>query len=268
MNALSRLVLRHGLTFLFLNVLLEQLGAPIPSVPTLVVAGALAAEGKLPGVAALAVAGVASLRGDAPGFALGRFHGRRILRLLCRVSLSPDACVRRTDDLFDRWGTWSLVVAKFVPGLSTVAPPIAGATGVGLGRFLLLSLAGALLWAGGALVAGALFHDAVDQILSAVAGLGARAMAVVLATLAAYVAVRWWQRRRLYKTLRMARISVDELDRLMKEGRPPLVADVRSERGRTQDPRRIPGAIALDADRLDDEIRSLPAEREIILYCT
>ena len=268
MNELSRLVLRYGLTFLFLNVFLEQIGVPIPAVPTLVVAGALVAEGKLPGAAAIASALVATLLADSIWFGLGRLYGQRVLKTLCRISLSPDSCVRQTEGLFERWGLKSLLFAKFIPGFSTVAPPLAGAARAGFAPFLLYTAGGTLLWAGAALLGGIVFHGAIDRVLRFLTDLGSRALVLVGAALALYVAFKWWQRRRFYKVLRMARISVDDLYRLMQEGKQPLVVDVRTERGRSLDPRRIPGAAVLDMENLDAQIARLPAGREIVLYCT
>lgn len=268
MNELTRLVLRYGLTFLFLNVFLEQIGVPIPAVPTLVVAGALVADGKLSGAAALAAALVATLLADAIWFGLGRLYGQRILKTLCRISLSPDSCVRQTEGFFERWGLASLLFAKFIPGFSTVAPPLAGASRAGLAPFLLYTAGGALLWAGAALLGGFAFHGAVDRILRSLTDLGSGALVIVCVALALYVAFRWAQRRHFYKTLRMARISVDDLYRLMQEGKSPLVVDVRTAHGRSLDPRRIPGATVLDLENLDAQIARLPAGREIVLYCT
>lgn len=268
MHALADMVLRYGLGFLFLNVLIEQLGAPIPAAPTLIVAGALAAEGRVSGLLALALAVAASLIGDTVWYRLGRSRGRSILKLLCRFSLSPDSCVRQTDRTFERWGASSLVVAKFVPGLSTVAPPLAGASGVGFGRFLGFSAVGAFAWAGASILVGVVFHDAIDRVLALLADLGGRASWIVLGALALYVAFKAWERRRFYVALRLARVTADELAELLKEVPPPVVLDVRSESGRRSDPRRIPGAIPLDIDRLEEEIPRLSPTREIVLYCT
>lgn len=268
MDSLTQLLARYGLTVVFVNVLAEQLGAPVPAVPTLIVAGALAADGSLSGWLALLLAIVGSLIGDVVWFYLGRVRGRKILTLLCRISVSPDSCVRQTDRLFEEWGVSSLVFAKFVPGLSTVAPPLAGASGIRLGRFLWFSFLGALLWAGSSILAGFVFHDAIDRLLAVLADLGHRALVVLAAALAVYVVFKWWKRHRFFKALRVARISAEELDRLMREGPPPLVVDVRTPGGRAQDPRRIPGAIALDMETLDEHLEDLPTERAIVLYCT
>jgi membrane protein DedA with SNARE-associated domain len=267
-NELTALVLRHGVGFVFLNVLFEQLGIPVPAVPTLLVAGALAADGKLPFGILFAAVMVATVAADAIWFLLGRRYGQKVLKTLCKVSLSPDSCVRQTEGLFDRYGLASLLFAKFIPGYSTVAPPLAGAAGSPLPRFLLFTAGGALLWSGSALALGALFHGAIERALSFLANLGGGALVLLGAALALYIAVKWAQRRRFYKFLRMARIRVADLRRLMDEGNAPLIVDVRSNNARVRDPRRIPGAIVVDILELDEKISHLPTDREIVLYCT
>ena len=268
MAALTQYVLTYGLPLVFVIVLLEQLGAPIPAIPVLVVAGALSMDRDFSAWQVLLVAIVASLIADTVWFLLGRAQGNRILKLLCRISLSPDSCVRQTESVFERWGMPSLLVAKFIPGFSTVAPPMAGATKAGFDEFLLYDTGGALLWAGSGIVVGVIFHRAIDRALAFLASIGSAAFAVLGAALAVFVAVKWWQRRRFYKVLRMARISVDDLQRLMDQGLNPVVLDVRTVQGRLLDPRRIRGASVLDVENLDAELRDMPRDREIILYCT
>jgi membrane protein DedA with SNARE-associated domain len=216
----------------------------------------------------LLVAIVASLIADTVWFLLGRAQGHRILKTLCRISLSPDSCVRQTESVFERWGMPSLLVAKFIPGFSTVAPPMAGATKGGLDEFLLYDTGGALLWAGSGIVAGVIFHRAIDRALAFLASIGSAAFAVLGLALAIFVGFKWWQRRAFFKVLRMARISVDDLHHLMDQGLNPLVFDVRTAKGRLADPRRIQGAQVLDVENLDAELREMRRDREIILYCT
>ena len=259
---------RRGLLLVGANVLLEQIGLPIPAFPTLVLAGALAAAGTLPLSGLLAVSVAASLAGDTVWFLLGRRHGHRILRTLCRLSLSPDSCVRQTESIFDRWGLPSLLVAKFIPGFSTVAPPLAGSGRVRLAPFLGFSAAGAALWAGSALFLGALFHDAVDRILDLLSRLGNGALLFLAGAFVLFLAVKWEQRRRFFRHLRMARIPAAELHRLMSGGEAPLILDVRSKAARAGDPRRVRGALVLDIENLDAQLPFLPKDREIVLYCT
>ena len=268
MNELRVLVLQHGIGFVFLNVLLEQLGIPVPAVPTLVVAGALAADGRLPFGKLLVAAFVATVAADTVWFLLGRRFGQKVLKTLCKLSLSPDSCVRQTEGLFDTYGLASLLFAKFVPGYSTVAPPLAGAAGSTLPRFLAFTSAGTLLWAGTALTLGLLFHGAIDRALRFLANLGGGAIVLLGAALLLYIALKWTQRRRFYRFLRMARIGVADLRSLMDAGQAPLIVDVRSDHARMRDPRRIPGAIVVNLFDLDEKIGQLPTDREIVLYCT
>jgi membrane protein DedA with SNARE-associated domain len=268
MTELTEYIRLYGIPLIFGMVLLNQLGAPIPGIPLLIVAGALAVDRDLSAWGVLAVAVLASLLADSVWFWVGRKQGRRILRTLCRVSLSPDSCVRQTESVFERWGMPSLLFAKFIPGFSTVAPPLAGAARARLGWFLLYDAGGALLWAGAGVAGGMVFHRGVDRVLSFLASIGGAAFALLGCALAAFVAIKWWQRRRFYKTLRMARISVEELRRLIDDGVGPLVVDVRTPGARASDPRRIPGAAVLEAADLEARLAELPRDREIILYCT
>jgi len=265
---LTPYVIAYGLPLIFGIVLLEQLGAPIPTLPVLIVAGALAVDRNLSAVQILTVAVVASLLADSVWYVLGRLRGQRVLKTLCRISLSPDSCVRQTEAIFDRWGMPALLIAKFIPGFSTVAPPLAGAMRGRTASFLLYDAGGALLWAGAGVAGGMLFHRAIDPVLAALASSGGWALVLLVAGLAVFVAFKWWQRRRFYKFLRMARISVEELRRLMDDGKNPIVLDVRTRAGRIRDPRRIKGAAVLDVDNLDAELRALARDQEIILYCT
>ncbi|MFY9549958.1 MAG: VTT domain-containing protein [Thermoanaerobaculia bacterium] len=268
MAELTRYVLVYGLPLIFGIVLLEQLGAPIPALPVLVVAGALSRTGNLSSMLVLLVAVAASVAADSVWYALGRRRGDRILKILCRISLSPDSCVRQTEAVFERWGMPSLLFAKFIPGFSTVAPPLAGAAGARFATFLLYDTGGALLWAGLGVAAGMAFYRAIDRALSLLASLGSGAFVVLAAALAAFIAFKWWQRRRFYKMLRMARISVDELRRLIDDGERPIVVDVRTAGARARDPRRIPGAAVVEVSELDTRLSELPRDREVILYCT
>jgi membrane protein DedA with SNARE-associated domain len=260
---------RYGLALVFCNVFLEQIGAPIPALPTLIVAGAFAAHGRMSLVNILLVAVAGSLIADTAWYLLGRRQGRRVLKTLCRISLSPDSCVRSTESLFEKAGMPSLLYAKFIPGYSTVAPPLAGITGRSLGAFLVWDGLGSLLWAGSAAVVGHLFHNTIQRVIENLEALGSWAGALLAAGLAAVVAVKWNERRKSRKLLDLARITVAELQRsLLEDQPPPLVVDVRSRAGHTYDPRRIPGALRMALDELDEKIGELPRDRDIILYCT
>lgn len=268
MQELFDLIARYGVLIVFLNVLVEQVGLPVPAVPTLIVAGALAATGQLSAPLVFGVAVLACYIGDGLWFGGGRLYGRRVLRLLCRISLSPDSCVRQSEYHFERWGGAVLIVAKFVPGLSTVAPPLAGAMRMGWPSFIVLNGIGIALWAALPIVAGLLFYRQVDRIIGALESYGPLALALVAALLVAYIAFKWRERRRFYRTLRLARISVEELRRLIDGGRQPIVVDVRSPVARKTDARFIPGALVMDAAVPDAGLRELPSDRDVIFYCS
>jgi membrane protein DedA with SNARE-associated domain/rhodanese-related sulfurtransferase len=264
----AQLIAEYGLALVFINVLVEQVGLPVPAVPTLIVAGALAAAGRISAAAVFGVAVLACYIGDGLWFAGGRIYGRRVMSLLCRISLSPDSCVRQSEYHFERWGKAALVISKFVPGLSTVTPPLAGAMGMGWPSFVVLNGIGIALWAGLPIGAGMLFHDEVGRVIAWLEGYGTAAVLLVGALLAAYVAFKWWERRRFYRALRLARITVEELRSLIEGGKQPVVVDVRSEVARRADARFIPGALAMDAAEVEARLRQLPKDRDLVFYCT
>jgi membrane protein DedA with SNARE-associated domain len=260
MARLVHLIVTYGIPLIFINVLLEQLGVPVPAVPTLVVAGALSRANRMSSTHVLIAAVVASLIADWVWFALGRRYGYRILRTLCRISLSPDSCVRDTESRFERWGLKSLLIAKFVPGFSTVAPPLAGAARQSTIAFLIYDTIGAVAWAGSAVAGGRAFHHAIDRVLTGLENLGWWALLIVGFALALVIIVKWAQRRGFYKQLRMARVSIEELKEMIERGEAPLIIDARSPGARTRDPRRIPNAITVDD--------TMPGGHEIVVYCT
>lgn len=268
MSRLIQLIIRHGVPLVALNVFLEQIGAPVPAVPTLIIAGALTRSGRMSSTALLLSAVAASLIADWIWFLLGRHYGYRVLRTLCRISLSPDSCVRDTEANFERWGMKSLLVAKFIPGFSTVAPPLAGVTRRSTIEFLIYDGLGAAIWAGAAIAVGRAFHRAIDVVLHRLEDLGGWAVLFLVSVLALVVIGKWWQRQRFIRQLRMARVSVDELKAMFDRGVDPVVLDVRTESNRRRDPRRIPTAIVADSEQIVRGMRDFRPDREIILYCT
>jgi membrane protein DedA with SNARE-associated domain/rhodanese-related sulfurtransferase len=262
------LIERHGLLIVFANVLAEQLGLPIPAVPTLVIAGALVWDHSLSAPAVFACAFAAATLGNVAWYAAGRWYGRRVLRLLCLVSLSPDSCVRQMERQFTRWGPLALVAAYFIPGLSTVARPLAGATGIGWLRFLGMNSLGIVVWAIPFMTLGWLFHDQVNDLLGLLVDYGRRSVEVLLALLGSWLAWRWWQRQRFMKALRIARITADELRRLLESGERPVIVDLRSPIARDEEPRLIPGARVMELTEVGTRTEPLPMDREIIFYCT
>ena len=237
----------YGLAVVFVNVLLAQLGLPLPAYPVLVITGALSARGQYAMSALLATSVGASLIADLAWYAAGRRYGSAVLKTLCRISMSPDSCVRQTESIFSRWGVRSLAVAKFIPGFGAIATSIAGNLRVPMGRFVFFDALGAALWAGVALALGVVFNDAVNVLLETLAELGRIGVVVVLACFVLFVLVRWLQRWSFRRELRMARISVDSLRGLYESGVQPAILDVRSASARTRDGF-IPGSIAWSVD--------------------
>jgi membrane protein DedA with SNARE-associated domain/rhodanese-related sulfurtransferase len=259
---------QYGLAIVAFNVLLNQIGLPVPAVPTLVLAGAIAASGQQHLGPVFFAAVAACLLADSGWYWIGQRYGIRVLKTLCRISLEPDSCVNETQSQFDRWGVNSLVIAKFVPGWATIAPPLAGAMRIGWLRFIFLSTLAAMLWVGVGLLAGALFKTQIALLLIHLDRIGSIAFLGALVLLSIYVAFKWWERRRFYKMLRMARISVAELHALIEGGVAPLIIDVRSPTARALEPRWIPGALHISLPDVDVHLKDLPRDRDIILYCT
>lgn len=256
-----------GLATVFAVVLLQQLGAPIPAFPVLMLAGASAIANPLHGVYALALSVAASSIGNLVWFRAGRRYGYRVLKLVCRMTLSADSCVRHTETTFERYRLASLVAARFIPGLATLAPPLAGALGLRTSAFLLYSGAGTVLWSGTGLVLGLVFHAQIDWLLGRLADLGGPALVVLAALLALYVAFRLLDRMRFIRSLRSARIGVTELYSMITKGDNPLILDVRSKTHRSLDRRSIPGAWPVDPDLLEESLANIPRGREVVVYC-
>ena len=261
------LIAQYGLALVFVNVLLERAGLPLPATPTLLICGALAATGRISAWAIFVVAVVACVIGDTLWYALGRFYGRQVMKFLCRVSLSPDSCVRTTENRFERWGRLTLVLAKFVPGLSTVARPLAGAMRLSLGSFELLNGLGSMLWAGVAIGTGVLFQTQIGQLLLRLRDLGTVAGELTLVAVLIYIAYKWWERRRFNNVLRLPRITVEELRDRIDADNAPIIVDVRSALGREHDRRCIPGALEMTLEEVTVRLHEFPMDREIVFYC-
>ena len=268
MQEMTDLLSQYGLALVFANVLLTQLGVPVPAIPTLIVAGALAQQGQVSAAGALAVAVAASLLGDLPWFMAGRRYGYRVLKTLCRMAIEPDTCVKQTENIFERWGARSLMFAKFVPGFAIVAPPIAGALRLATAPFFAYSAIGAALWAGIALAAGMIFHTQVDWVVDRLVNMGSGAAIAIGLVLGVYIAIKWVERALLIRFLRSVRISVDELHELLEREEKPVILDARSATARKLDPRRIPGALAVDINAPESVLPQVAPGQEIVVYCT
>ena len=260
---------RHGYLLVFGWVLAEQLGVPVPSVPLLLAVGAIAAAGGLNPWVAVGLAVVASVAADGAWYELGRRRGSQVLRFLCKVSLQPDSCVRRTEGTFEKYGASSLLLAKFVPGLNTAAPPMAGATRMPFARFALFDAGGALLWSGAAVLAGFVFASQIDELASMLMRVGNSAgILLLVAAFAAYVVEKMAARRQFRKQLAKDRISPEELRRKLDAGEALTIVDLRHPLDFLPDPRVLPGALRMPTEELEERIGEIPRDREIIVYCT
>ncbi len=253
---------------MFVAVLVEQAGLPLPAAPLLVAAGSLAEAGLLRAELVLASAMAACVIADHVWFLAGRLRGRALLGVICRLSLSPDTCVRRTDDLIARHGAPLLLVAKFIPGVSAVAIPTAAAMGLPYRRFLGFDSLGALAWCGAYIGAGMIFSREVQKVIDGMAGVGAWSLAVIGGLLALYVGLKAAHRTRLKRLYRAVRISPQELIALRLEDPDVVLVDARSTLARDADPRTLPGAVDFRGDAVVSLLPPEARERIVVTFCT
>ena len=260
---------QYSLSALFVCVLIEQMGVPIPALPLLVLAGVTAAGDAVFAVESLAVATGAAMLADSMWFYAGRRFGRRVLGLLCRISISPDTCVRQSELSCARRGVATLVVAKFIPGMSLLTSPMAGALGMRFGTFVLFNLAGTMLWAGGGICFGLLFHAQARQLLGHLLALGSTAMLIVAAFVAAYLVYRFWRRWRVRVALaNVPRMAPGELFELMEQGRDLVILDVRAAMPGLPLPEYVPGARRIELTEIDSiTLDTWSPDARIIVYC-
>lgn len=261
-------ILQYGWPILFAWVFVDQAGIPVPVVPLLLGAGALADGQRLSLSLAIALAVAATLLADLAWYALGRRHGARALGVLCRITLEPDSCVRRAQELFLRHRLRALLIAKFLPGVNPFAAGLAGAVGVGLARFVAYDLGSAVVWAGTWTVLGYIMSDVIVQAVDWAAGLGQGALALLVTGLVAYVVIKYAKRRHFLRQLRIARISPGEVQRRVEAGEHPMIVDLRTVLEESADPYTIPGALRMAPEELEDRHREIPRDGEIVLFCS
>jgi membrane protein DedA with SNARE-associated domain/rhodanese-related sulfurtransferase len=262
MEDLVRVLEIYGLQIVFAGVLLDQGGLPFPSFSLVVVAAGIATAAGAPVWPIFAIAVVATLVADLLWFAGGRRFGAAMLRLICRVSLSPDSCVGTTRRIYMRWGAPSLIFAKYVPGLAAVATTLAGETRIPIARFALYDGIGAALWAAGAVALGVIFHEAIDAVLEELAVLGNSALMLLAAAVLAFIVVKFWQRRRFRMRIRMARISPAQLAEMLRTKVRVAILDARTA-DRRESTGWIPGSVWVS----DTEQLQLSVYEEVVVYC-
>ena len=265
MAYLINLISQYGVLLVFAWVLLEQAGIPVPGYPVLLVAGSMSAAGQLSMPLLLFTAVLACLVADSAWYVAGGKYGGRVLRVICRLSLTPDSCVSQTESVFDRWGPRSLIVAKFVPGFASVATAMAGATKVPRGAFLAYDAVGAALWSGLGLALGWLFAPAVETLLLTLQNLGRWGLLLLAGAVALYLARKAWNRLNFRKQLRMRRLSIPELSNLQQNGHDVVLVDVRAKR--LWERERIPGAMVFDPAEWASSEASPHRDATIVVYC-
>jgi membrane protein DedA with SNARE-associated domain/rhodanese-related sulfurtransferase len=267
MDDVTQFLIRYSSLVLFAAVFAEQVGLPIPAIPVLLAAGALAGAGQLNLGMAVGLGVAACLVGDFIWYYLGRYRGRHVLNLLCRISLEPDSCIRRTEAFFGRHGMWSLVSAKFIPGMSTVTPALAGLFGVSVKRFLFYNGLGAFLWIVAFIALGYLFSGQLEQIAAQAARFGGSLVVLIVGALALYIAYKYVHRQLLLRKLRIARITADQLKQMMDNGHEVMIVDLRQPLDLQADPYTIPGALRMAVEELEHRHHEIPRDRDVILYC-
>jgi membrane protein DedA with SNARE-associated domain len=270
MNGLLLVMARHGYALTFALLFAEAIGLPFPAAIALVAAGAAVASHTLWGPFVLLAAVVALLLGDSAQFWLGRYMGWALLGFLCRVSINPETCILRSAESFYKRGKTTLVIAKFIPGVNTMAAPLAGSMKMRFWQFLRLDLAGALLYSLTYLLIGYVSRDFLASILRGFHAAGRAMEAVVIAALAVYAVYRIEQYRKHRMDRVVPRIQVQELAaRLASEDATQvLIVDVRSHGYYDSGAARIKNSIRIEPNNLEEEIKNLPKDKDFYLYCT
>jgi len=263
----------YAYVILFVWVLVEQLGVPVPTVPLMLTAGTLTAAHKLQAAPMLAEVVLACLIADSMWWWMGRRFGGKVVKLVCRLSLEASACVKKTEGYFSRRGGVTLLFAKFVPGLSTLAPPIAGQSGIPYLRFIALDGLGSLIWASAYLFAGRFFGDIAKKNPAFFHWLGRSAGVVFVLMVVGFMVQRIWRQRKFLMSVRELRLEPSELKEMMETAErqgliAPFIVDLRHPLDYLPDPRVLPGAVRIGPAELESHAEVIPRDRDVVLYCT
>ena len=259
--------IEYGYFILFIWVFTEQIGIPIPSAPLLITAGTLTATHKLSLPLVLLSVVLACLASDTIWYVMGKRYGGAVVRLLCRLSMESNTCVKKTEGYFTRNGERALLLAKFIPGLSTVAPPIAGQTNMPLHLFLSYDAAGSLLWALAFTLGGRFFGDFLKHS-NIVSSVSHSAGILFILLLIGFLIYRFTRQRAFIKEMRTARLEPGELKQMIDTGQQIYIVDLRHPLDYLPDPRTLPGAVLLTPDRLVESADAVPRDRDVVLFCT
>jgi membrane protein DedA with SNARE-associated domain len=268
MSDTLQFVVQYGYALLFGWVLIEQGGLPIPATPLLLAAGALAGRGRmsLPLVVLAATAGC--FGADVFWYTFGKRRGAVVLNLLCRIAMEPDSCVRRTETTFSKYGPRTLLICKFIPGLNTAAPALAGMVRVPYRRFVIFDLLGATLWTVAYSVLGFVFSKQLDRVVADAHLFSGWVLVLFASGVVAYVLYRWRERERFLEQVKGDRITPDELKHQLESGERPVIIDLRHPLDVLSDPRTLPGALQISPEDLQARHREITRDGEIVLFCT
>jgi membrane protein DedA with SNARE-associated domain/rhodanese-related sulfurtransferase len=266
--SITHLLLQHGYYFVFVYVFLVGIGLPIPADPLLLIMGALVGDHHYGLGGAFMAALVPAVAADYMWYEVGRMKGSSVLRLLCRITIEPDTCVRTAETTFTRRGVKTLYFAKFVPGLSLISMPMAGIIGMSRRRFLVADTIGCGLWVSAYMLTGVLFHRYVESLIVQLGFFGQRAGVVVAFLLACFIGFKWLQRWRILRELRVNRISPLEVRELQETSKGLMIVDLRNAAEIAREAYKIPGAVVKRPEDLKALAQEIPPDQEIILYCT
>src|ERR1700739_741740 len=264
----KHILLTYSYFLLFGWVLVEQAGIPLPATPMLLAAGGLSAEHQLSFGAAFLAGLLACLTADTTWFLIGRRYGHHVLRILCKLSMEPTICVRRTQDSFGRRRGVMLMFAKFVPGLATLAAPVAGENGMELGKFLFFDGIGASLWLLALLTSGRLFGDALKRDPSLLTLVGRFSGVILALAILGFFAVRVYRRRMVLKKLVASRLEPEDLKAQLDAGERGDIVDLRHPLELLSEPFTLPSALHFSPDALAARQAAIPRDRDVVLFCT
>ncbi len=261
-------VVSYGYILIFLWVLVEQLGLPVPATPLLLAAGALAERGRMHLPAVILISTLACVVSDSFWYFFGRTRGAVVLNILCRISLEPDSCVRRTEQTFAKYGRRTLLICKFVPGLNTAAPALAAVADVEYSTFALYDAIGAFLWSGTFVGLGFLFSKQLDRVAMNIERVASWFFILFIAMVVGYVAWKYNERRRFINQVKGDRITPDELKHQLESGVSVTIIDLRHPLDLLPDPRTLPGALRISPEELEARNNEITRDGEVVLFCT
>lgn len=261
-------LIEYGYLVLFIFIFLDQVGLPLPSIAVILAAGALSGTGEMSAYMVILLTVLACIPADLLWFYLGKTRGGKVLGLLCSISLEPDYCVRKTETSFERLGSFSLVIAKFIPGLQTIAPPMAGLIQMPTIRFLALDIFGATLWASVLTFIGYWFSAELTGIATRFSELGVSAAIIVIGLFATFLGFKLVQRQLFLRSLRMRMLLPVEVNQKLNAGEALYIIDLRHRMDFNALPYALPGAVRVPMEKIAEHHQLIPRDKDIVLYCS